>query len=309
MRRRTFLRASAAAVAALATTGAALRAARAPAKGGLRISCSSLAFSDMGWEEALELMRKQGFRCAELAMFEGWTHVDPSRLDDPEAHGKKIAEASKRIGIEAVCIHANFAPGVDRGSFPGITTPDEKLRDAVVEHCARVIRCARAAGIPLVNVQPGRFVAGEPRERSIERATRVLRKMMASAREHEVRLSFENHTGSLGERPGDVLALLEGVEGLELDYDLSHVVANSITVEQSRPLLPRVGHVAIRNARPGDYGLPVEGGELAFDLGPYLAALRDAGVEGHIAVEYFKPEQRPDNLRLKAILEKLGVAL
>ena len=94
---------------------------------GLKISCSSLAFSDMTWEAALVEIKKLGFHYADLAMFEGWTHVFPSMLTEPEAHGKKIGSVCERLEIEPIAIHTNFAIG-DRKQFPGITLPDPSAR-------------------------------------------------------------------------------------------------------------------------------------------------------------------------------------
>jgi sugar phosphate isomerase/epimerase len=273
---------------------------------GLRLSCSSLAFSDRSWEEALVEIKRLGFRFADLAMFEGWTHVFPSALADPEGQGKKIAEACAKLDVEPIAIHANFAIG-DRKQFPGLTIADPAARKTILAHFERVVACARTAEVPLINLQPGKFIEGVPRETCLKNAIDMLTQMHAMAARRGIMLSFENHSGSIAEAPQDALAILDGVAGLRLDYDVSHVVASSISLEETRPLLKFISHVGVRNARPGDFNLPVTDGKLHFAIAPFLEALRQAKVNAYVSVEYFQPELRPSIAPLKAILEGEGV--
>ncbi|GEM_PF-2471999 len=307
-RRRFFVDASAASAALAfgAARAAAQQALERRQPVGLRLSCSSLAFSDRTWEEALAEIKRLGFRYADLAMFEGWTHVFPSTLADPEGHGKKIAEACAKLQVEPIAIHASFAIG-DRKQFPGLTIADPAARKTILAHFERVVTCARTAEVPLINVQPGRFVEGVPREMCLKNAIDMLTQMHAMAARRGIALSFENHSDSIAESPRDALAILNGVAGLRLDYDPSHVVARSISLEETLPLMKFVSHVGVRNAKPGDFNLPVTGGKLDYAIGPFLEAFRQAKVNAYVSVEYFEPEQRPSIAPLKAILEAEGV--
>lgn len=273
---------------------------------GLQLSCSSLAFSDMSWEEALAAIHKLGFRCADLAMFEGWTHVSPSQLTEPEVHGKKIAAVCAKLGVEPIAIHTNFAIG-DRKTFPGLTTPDPDTRKTILTHFERVAICAAAAEIPLVNVQPGKFQDKLPRQDCITNAIELLKPMQDRAARRGIILSFENHTGSIGEKPEDCLALLEAVPGLKLDFDFSHVVACGITLDQTKPLWKYVAHVGVRNAKKGSFNEPVRDGKLDYDIAGFLKALRDAKVNAFVSVEYYEPKMREHIPALKQILEQQKV--
>lgn len=273
---------------------------------GLKLSCSSLAFSDMTWDAALAEIKKLGFHYADLAMFEGWTHVSPSALADPEAHGKRIAEVCDRLKIEPIAIHANFALG-DRDRFPGLTISDPAARRTILSHFERVVTCARNAEIPLVNVQPGKFIDGVPRETCLKNAKEMLTQMHAIAARRGLVLSFENHTGSIAQQPEDALYILNDVSGLRLDYDTSHVVANSISVEQTLELMRFVAHVGVRNAKPESHDEPIQDGKLSYPIKPFLDAFREAKVNAYVSVEYFKPEKRASIAPLKAILEGEGI--
>lgn len=266
---------------------------------GLKISCSSLGFADMKWDEALEAMRDLGFRHADLAMFEGWVHINPSELVEPEEHGKAVRATCSRLGIEPIALHGNFAGG--------LTNPDAEVRRRILTHFERVARCAETAGIPLVNVQPGAFLKDRTREECIANAVETLRGMLRITMDRKLILTFENHAGSIGEQPGDALRILEGVPGLRLDYDPSHVVCSSIPLERTLPLLRYVAHVGIRNARPGSYNEPIRGDSLDYDLGAFLAAFRRAGVNAFVSVEYYEPRMRENIPKLKSILEGHGL--
>jgi sugar phosphate isomerase/epimerase len=273
---------------------------------GLKLSCSSLAFSDMSWQAALEEIKKLGFRYAELAMCEGWAHVSPSALTEPEPHGKKIAEFCDRLGMDPIAVHAGFALG-DRTQFPGLTVADPAARKTILAHFERVVACARAAEVPLIRVQPGRFLDELPREACIKNATEMLEEMHAMAARRNIALAFENQTASIAEQPADALELLTAVPGLRLDYDISHIVANSISLEQTSELMKHVGHIAVRNAKPGSSNEPVRGGQLSYPIQDFIDAFRAQNVNAYVAVEYYEPAMRDSIPILKKILEHAGV--
>ncbi len=273
---------------------------------GLELSCSSLAFSDMSWDEALVEMKKLGFRSVDLAMFEGWTHISPSKLTNPKEHGEKIAQLCNKLEIEPIAIHANFSVG-NRKGFPGLTTPDQEARKIILDHFERVLVCAQAAKIPLINLQPGRFVEGMEREECLRLAGEMLQKMQKRAAKSGIILTFENHTGSIGERPEDCLTLLKAAPGLKLDFDFSHVVACGYEVEDTRPLWKYIAHVGIRNAEKGNFNLPVKGRKLDYPLASFLDALRKAKVNAYVSIEYYQPKMRQHILPLIKILEAEGV--
>jgi sugar phosphate isomerase/epimerase len=258
-------------------------------------------------EDTLEAIRELGFYYVDLAMFEGWTHVSPSKLRKPEKHGTEIASVCERVGIQPIAIHANFNPRQEEG-FPGLTVADERVRAKLLEQFERVVACAVSGGVPLVNVQPGHFLDDMPRRRSLDHAVALLKAMQRTAKRRGVTLTFENHSGSIAEQPEDALYLLESVEGLRLDYDPSHVVAQSIPVESTRTLMPYVAHVGIRNAKPGNYNLPMGEEGLDYDGSEFIGYFREYGVNAYVSVEYFEPSMRPEIPKLKDWLRQRGVA-
>ncbi len=257
----------------------------------------------MPWDAALEEIKKLGFQYVDLAMFEGWAHISPSQLSDPEGHAKRITAVCSRLDLDPIAIHANFAIG-DPKQFPGLTVPDPAARKTILAQFERVVACARAAAIPLVNVQPGKFIENVAPETCLKNATDILSQMHAIAARRGLWLSIENHTGSIAQHPDDAAKILEAVTGLRLDYDLSHVVCNQYSLEQTMPLMKHVAHVGVRNAKPDDYDVPIEHGELSYAIQPFLEAFRKEKVNAFVSIEYFSPARRPSIVPLKSILER-----
>jgi sugar phosphate isomerase/epimerase len=309
--RRDFLRSSAAIALAGGLSDPAKRTdqlaleRRQPA--GLKIACSSLAFADLKWDEALEEIKKLGFRYAELAMFEGFAHVNPSMLADPDVHAKRIATICSRLEIEPIAIHANFVLG-DPNQFPGLTTPDAAARKTILAQFERIVLCAKTAEIPLIHLMPGRLIESLSPEACFKNACDVLTQMHALVARRGLLLAFKNHTGSIGQSPEDAQRILDKVPGLRLDYDLSHVVANQYSLEQTEPLMKYIAHVSMHNAKPGNHDLPLQNGELNYPLHPFLHTFRREKVNAYVSVECSSPAHRANITGLKAILQREDVA-
>jgi sugar phosphate isomerase/epimerase len=274
---------------------------------GLRAACSSLAFSDLKWEEALEQIKRLGFRYAELAMFEGVAHVNPSTLNDPDAHAKKIAAVCGRLEVEPIAIHANFVLG-DPHQFPGLTTPDAAARKAILAQFERVVVCARAAEIPLIHIFPGRLIDSVGADACLKNACDLLTQMHALVARRGLILAIKNQSGSIAQDPADAQMILDKVPGLRLNYDLSHVVACQYSVEQTQALMKSVAHVSIRNAKPGNYCVSLDEGELSYSVRPFFDCLRQQRVNAYVSVEYLTPEFRSNIPRLRAILQREDIA-
>jgi sugar phosphate isomerase/epimerase len=274
----------------------------------LRLACSSLAFSDVKWDEALEQIKSFGFHYAEVAMFEGVAHVNPSSLSEPDAHAKKIVAVCSRLEIEPIAIHANFVLG-DPNQFPGLTTPDAAARKSILAQFEHVVACARAAEIPLIHLLPGRLVDGVAPDVCVKNACDLLTQMHALVARRGLMLAIKNQTGSIAQEPDDVQKILDRVPGLRLDYDLSHVVANQYSVEQTEPLMKSVAHVSIRNAKPGNHCTSLEQGELSYSIRPFLDCLRQKKVNAYVSIDYCTPAFRSSIPGLKAILLREEVAL
>ena len=270
---------------------------------GLKAACSSLAFCDLKWDEALEEIKKLGFRHAELAMFEGFAHVNPSALTDPDAHAKKIIAACTRLDIEPIAIHANFVLG-DPNQFTGLTTPDAAARKTVLAQFERVVACARIAEIPLIHLAPGRVAEAMSPDVAIKNACDVLTQMHALVARRGLMLAIKNQTGCIGQDPEEALRILEKVPGLRLDYDLSHVVANQYSVEQTDSLMKYVAHVSVRNAKPGNSNIAIEDGDLSYPVHPFIECFRRRKVNAYVSVEYSSPALRSNIPAMKAILQR-----
>jgi sugar phosphate isomerase/epimerase len=270
------------------------------------LSCSSLAFEGVKWDEALDAIKGLGFQYAELGMLEGKGHVNPSSLSDPESHGKKIAAVAERLEIEPIAIHVDLALG-DPRQFPGLTTPDAAARKAILAHFERVVAAARAAEIPLIIVAPGRPVESLSPDTCMKHACDVLTQMHAMVARRGLTLAIQNREDCIGQHPEETQQILEKVPGLRLDYRIAHIVSNEYSVERTAALVKYVAHVGVRNAKPGAVEHPLENGELSYSILPFLEMFKSKEVDAFVSVEHSRTSDRIEISRVKAILEEAGV--
>ncbi len=107
--------------------------------------------------------------------------------------------------------------------------------------------------------------------------------MLAQGQEADLRVSIEPHVDSMAQTPEAAQKLLEAVPGLEITLDWAQMIAQSVTLEQAKTLLPRTRHMHIRQAKAGVLQTPFEGG--ALDLTAVVNAALAAGYDGTLCVE------------------------
>lgn len=263
----------------------------------MKISCSLLAYVNLDIESGLRQVKALGFKWVDLAFFQGWTAVGPSQVAEAGAWSEPIKAWLADLGLMAVAVHASF------GANLCALSEEEKAK--VTRETEALAGLAAQCGAPLVNVQPGHQTEDQSLDEALEGAIGAMTELLEVCRRQGAALSFEAHTGSIGERPEQCLRILEAVPGLRLDYDPSHFVAQEIPFSETEDLLRYVAHVGIRNARPGDFNVPMEGDQVDYDLGWLIEQLKRREYEGALSVEYFQPGMEDSVVSLKRLLEGL----
>jgi sugar phosphate isomerase/epimerase len=128
-------------------------------------------------------------------------------------------------------------------------------------------------------------VPGEPAAVR-ERAAGVLRRFVAQAGEHNIRVSIEPHVDSVAPTPDTARALVEQVEGLGITLDWSHLVTQGIKPDDTAPLLGYVRHVQVRQAAPMRLQTPFEQGVL--NLKKVMTLLLSAGYDDVLTIEHMQ---------------------
>ncbi|HUU14608.1 MAG TPA: TIM barrel protein, partial [Terriglobia bacterium] len=120
------------------------------------VSCSSLVYTlaecpDV--RDAVGRLKGRGFRALDLAAFEGWQNVDPSRLaDGDEAWVRGLAEALAAADMRVSSINAGPSRAVND---PALDAFAQYRREY-----AALLDLAEAVGCGNITVQPGGSLEG-----------------------------------------------------------------------------------------------------------------------------------------------------
>ncbi|TPI47133.1 sugar phosphate isomerase/epimerase [Mesorhizobium sp. B2-9-1] len=154
----------------------------------MKLGLLTAPFPDTPLGEVADWARSAGFEALEIACwpktsgasrrYAGTSHID---VDVPAAEAKDVAAelAGKGLTISGL------------GFYPNPLHPDQAHREAVIDHLRKVIVLASRMGVPLVNTFCGGD-ASKTIDANWEDAQKVWPAIIAHAREHSVKLAFEN---------------------------------------------------------------------------------------------------------------------
>jgi sugar phosphate isomerase/epimerase len=202
--------------------------------------------------------------------------IDRTRvLKEPEAYG-----AALRSDLAPAIANVWHLFGADRTVRHLAGEIDPRNRDDL----ARVLAFCRAVGAPSLFLLPGHLEPGQSRRGALARVVTALGPMVEMAAQAGVALTVEPHVHAWLESPAMTLDLLRELPGLRLTLDPAHFACMGYRQDEIEALCPYVGHVHLRQARPGVLQCKLDEGTLNFPA--FFAALRDTGYEGWLAIEY-----------------------
>ncbi|WP_304105907.1 sugar phosphate isomerase/epimerase [Mycolicibacterium bacteremicum] len=250
-----------------------------------RLGCSTISFRHQNLARALTTIAGLGFTEIDLGALPGVCDHVPYVLD--EAAVDEVARTVAASGLTVRSINGdigdlNAARGGERsdGRGPG---PDGRDR-----HTEMLVELAAATGARAL-VLPCGALDHQPIESlsaDLDRVAAALQTAASAAERRGVALWTESlHYHRLCfnlERAQALTDRLDRRIGIVLDF--SHVVASGgDPVEFVDRFGPRIAHVHIRDAVPGNINLSVGNG--AVDFGRGLKALADSGYTGHFSLE------------------------
>jgi sugar phosphate isomerase/epimerase len=244
-----------------------------------RLGCSTITFRHLDLEMALAWIAQLGFRRIDLGALPGVCDHVPYDLT-PRAVAS-VAATVRSSGLRVRSVNA------DSGDLNApLDGPDRAARDA---HLDALLRLAQAAGSPALVLPCGALdhtplrtldldldlVAAEL-VRAAERAADFGVEIWTESL-HFHRLCFDlDRAQALADRLDD--------SDVGIVMDFSHIVASGGDPLQFVTRFgPRISHVHIRDAEPGNINLSVGRGQVDFEAG--LKALADAGYAGQFALE------------------------
>jgi sugar phosphate isomerase/epimerase len=233
----------------------------------VRVAGSTLLYSRLSLDEACRRLSDLGFDAVDIAMQEGWAHVDP---------GETVDAVDTIVGhIETACDAAAVAPVAINASAGDVDLDTELAR------VVAVVEVANALDVNVVTLPAAPTAA--PLTDDIDR----FRVFHDAVEDSDIVLTVETHWGTHTEDPAVAAEYAAAVPGVGYTLDPGHLVIGDHDADPPyRDLLADVEHVHIRQAGSGweEIQRPVEDGRI--DIGAFVNDLRDVGYDGAITVEY-----------------------
>ena len=248
----------------------------------LKLACADFAFPLLPHDRALDLIAMLGFEGVDIGLFQGRSHLWPSKvLRSPVASGKQLGRKLADQGLRCADVFLQMAP-----SFVpyAINHPAAARRQRARDWFLRTLDYAAAGGSKHLTTLPGvRFDQEKPAD-SWQRGCDELSWRVEQARQHRILFGVEAHVGSIVPNPSEALRLVRGVPGLTLTLDYTHFTRSGLPDRAVEPLVPHASHVHARGARRGRLQTSLQ--KNTIDYARVLRALGRAGYQGYVGVEY-----------------------
>ncbi len=247
-----------------------------------KLACADFAFPLLSHDHSLDLVAMLGFDGIDIGLFEGRSHLWPSRefgdaTKSARVLGKRLADRGLKAADVFLQMNADFIPYA-------INHPESRRRKKARDWYEKSLEYAAALGCSHVTTLPGVTFDGETRSELRSRACDELAWRLGRAQESGITFGIEAHVGSIVSRPKAALALLEKVPGLTLTLDYTHFSKLGMPDSEIEPLLPHASHFHARGARKGR--LQTSFGGNTIDYKQIAQKLRKCGYQGFIGIEY-----------------------
>jgi len=248
----------------------------------MQLSCGDHSFPVLPHEQTVELVKMLGFDAFDLAVMGNRSHVRPEDIrDDIPGWAGRLEERIRGRGLDIADVFC--IPWTDFAVMAP-NNPDAAERERGTALFRDMLELTVRMGAPGLTMVPGLDFPHESHEQSLGRAAEELARRAEEARAAGVRFSIEPHVGSVCGTPEDVARLVELAPGLELTLDYTHYVSQGFADADVEPLVAHARHFHARGGAPGRVQCALK--DSTIDYGRAVDALRDAGYDGALAVEY-----------------------
>lgn len=250
------------------------------------VACSTLSFSHLPLEAALQAIREMQFTKADLAIHDAGPHLTPAEVAVDVA---RVAQRLKATNLPLAAFHVD------------VCSPDP---DQVQKRLRAVCRLARVATVPLVTI------AAAPIGSDMDVETDRLSAWAQVAESEGVMLTLETHSGTLTADPLGAMELCRRIPGLGLTLDPSHYLTGPHGEQNYDALFRYVRHVRLRDSgkKPEQFQVRVGQGDLEY--GRIISHLAKFHYERALTVDIRDvPDSpfpvEPEVRKLKYLLESL----
>ena len=247
-----------------------------------RLACADFTFPLLTHDQALELIAMLGFEGVDIGLFEGRSHLWPSReFMDVGASARrlkgKVDDRGLRVADIFLQMDADFRPYA-------VNHPEAARRQKSRDWFLKTLDYAAKCECQHMTTLPGVHFEEESYDMSFARAVDELQWRTDQARTHDIVFGVEAHVGSLVPDPASAERLVQNVTGLTLTLDYTHFTRLGAPDSSIEPLVKYASHFHVRGARQGR--LQESFARNTIDYKRVHQAMRAAGYTGWIGIEY-----------------------
>ncbi len=248
----------------------------------LKLACADFTFPMLPHDGALELIRLLEFDGVDIGLFEGRSHLWPSKeFKNSSRSGARLGRKLRGLGLRCADVFLQMAPSF----IPyAINHPSASRRRRARRWFLDSLDFAASAGAQHVTTLPGVYFENEKPADSWQRCCEELSWRVEQARHRHLTFSVEAHVGSIVPTPKAALRLVCCVPGLTLTLDYTHFTRCGVPDRDVEPLVRYASHFHARGACRGR--LQASFKDNTIDYARVLRAMRKAKYQGHIGVEY-----------------------
>jgi sugar phosphate isomerase/epimerase len=247
-----------------------------------RLACADFTFPLLPHDQSLDLISTLGFEGVDIGLFEGRSHLWPSRVfGDRKASARELAGKLRDRGLALADLFLQTAP-----DFVSLAPnhPDASIRRQARDWFERTVEFALECGGRHVSALPGVHFEGIAETESLGRCHDELAWRCETAKGQGINFSVEAHVGSIVPTPDSAARLVRAVPGLSLTLDYTHFTRSGLADSEVEPLIALASHFHARGARPGRLQASLK--ENVIDYGRILDVMRQVGYSGYVGVEY-----------------------
>lgn len=242
----------------------------------MKLSITSWSFPLLTLDEVGAVAAAIGMEGLDIGYFYR-SALDRARvLGEPDAYGREIAG---KLQLPIANLYHLFGGSVAERNLADPASRADNLADF-----RQALRFCVAAGAPTIFVLPGIINGAQSRAQALAETVESLKPMVAAGQAAGVDVCVEPHVHSYLESPAITADLCGHVPGVKLALDHAHFVVSGYRQNEIDMLVPWIGHVHLRQARPGALQTRMEEGTLNFPA--LFSTIRDSGFNGYMASEY-----------------------
>jgi len=257
----------------------------------LRLATADFTFPLLEHDRVLDLVAMLDFDGIDIGLFEGRSHLWPSKeFANVATSARTLRRKLRNRGLKPADVFLQMAPDfVPLAANHPAPARRRKARDWFVKTLEYACEC----GCEHVTVLPGVHFENEPLADSWNRCVEELAWRVDRAAAAGIIFGVEPHLGSIAPTPRTALALLRQTPGLTLTLDYTHFTYRGIADQQVEPLLAFATHFHVRGGRRRR--LQVGFADNIIDYGRIVDLMRKRDYRGWFGIEYVWTEWQRAN--------------